>query len=65
MGRTRRGAALEEPMRITHLAVASALLATAAPWIAACDDPDTVGEKIEEAGEEIGDEIDDHTDDKK
>ena len=29
--------------------------------ITACDEPDTVGEQVEEAGEEIGDEIDDAT----
>ena len=55
----------ETDMRILHLALATALLASAAPWLAACDDPDTVGEKIEETGEEIGDEIDDRTDDER
>jgi hypothetical protein len=50
---------MRKPLRIALAAVA---LASAAPGLAACDDDDTVGEKIDEAGEEIGDEIDDHTD---
>jgi hypothetical protein len=45
-----------------RVALAAVALAGAGPLVAACDDDDTVGEKIDEAGEEIGDEIDDHTD---
>ena len=48
--------------RTLRVALTAVALAGASPWIAACDDDDTVGEKIDEAGEEIGDEIDDHTD---
>jgi len=50
-------------MRKLRIAFAALALAGAAPVVAACDDPDTVGEQIDEAGEEIGDEIDDKTDD--
>jgi hypothetical protein len=51
-------------MRKLRIAFAAlALTGAAAPFVAACDDPDTIGEQIDEAGEEIGDEIDDHTDD--
>jgi hypothetical protein len=39
-------------------------LASAGGALTACDDDDTVGEKIDEATEEIEDEIDDATDDK-
>jgi hypothetical protein len=46
-------------MRVAFAAMA---LASASPWVVACDDDKTVGEQIDEAGEEIGDEIDDHTD---
>ncbi len=50
-------------MKMVHLALATALLVGAGPGLVACDDDETVGEKIDEAGEEIADEIDDHTDD--
>jgi predicted small secreted protein len=50
---------MKKPLRVALAAVA---IAAASPLFAACDDNDTVGEKIDEAGEEIGDEIDDHTD---
>lgn len=50
---------MKRPLRIALVAVA---FTTASPWLAACDDNDTMGEKIDEAGEEVGDEIDDHTD---
>jgi hypothetical protein len=50
-------------MRIVHIAVASAVLAGAAPVLVACDDDKTIRGQLDEATEEIGDEIDDHTDD--
>jgi predicted small secreted protein len=50
-------------MRKLRIAFAALALASAAPVMAACDDPDTIGEEIDEAGEEIEDEIDDRTDD--
>ena len=50
-------------MRKLRIAFAALALAGAAPVMAACDDPDTIGEEIDEAGEEIEDEIDDRTDD--
>lgn len=42
-------------------AVLSALVVGAPAWVA-CDDQDSLGDRVDEAGEEIGDEIDDHTD---
>lgn len=59
---------MTRPMRhavhLLGLGLTCFALATAAPLVAACDEDDTVGERIDEAGEEIGDEIDDHTDDR-
>jgi hypothetical protein len=42
--------------------LAGAVVLASASMLAAChDDPDNLGEAVEELGDEIADEIDDHT----
>lgn len=49
--------------KLTLAAMAALALGSAPLALAACDDDDSIGDRVEEAGEELGDEIDDHTDD--